>query len=130
MVWYVQSQVKLYTLHGRLQAVEYWPASSVMCHTAIICLLAQPVSHVTHCHPLHGVINENLKKADTSSKRRSGYISGTISTSLGDFVFLFLKIFKTQTVRARDLKVGHNLHHLYTCTPVHLYSVTSDMSLF
>ena len=55
----------------------------------------------THCHPLHGVIIEYLEKAglwtpfslifngfqDLSPKRRSGYISGTISTSLCKFAF-------------------------------------------
>ena len=54
----------------------------------------------THCHPLLGIINEYLEKAglstpfslifkgfqEISQKRRSGYISETISTSLGNFV--------------------------------------------
>jgi len=54
----------------------------------------------TLCHPLLGVINEYLKKnrpvtpfslickgfQDISPKKRSGYISGTISTSLGNLV--------------------------------------------
>ena len=54
----------------------------------------------TLCHPLLGVINEYLEKAglgtpfslifkgfqDMSPKKSSGYISGTIFTSLGKFV--------------------------------------------
>ena len=59
-----------------------------------------PVSHVTLCHPLLGVINEYLEKAGLwtpfslifkgfqgmSPQKRSEYISGTISASLGNFV--------------------------------------------
>ena len=67
---------------------------------------------VTDCHPLLGVINEYLEKAglqtlvslifkgfqDMSPERRSGYISGTISTSLGIFVLGLGLVFTNKNI--------------------------------